>query len=61
MKMCWLPFRHFLQDVIIEAVKRCFGDRAAPVIYLSGGGNAQSFAGRAAEKGLPEANVSFNR
>jgi anhydro-N-acetylmuramic acid kinase len=45
----------FSADVIIEAIKRCFGDRAAPVIYLSGGGMHNPLLAERLKKGLPEA------
>lgn len=44
----------FSADVIIEAVKRCFGDQAAPVIYLSGGGMHNPLLAERLKRGLPE-------
>jgi anhydro-N-acetylmuramic acid kinase len=45
----------FSAEVIIEAVKRCFGDQAAPVIYLSGGGMHNPLLADWLKKGLPDA------
>ncbi|HMI01565.1 MAG TPA: anhydro-N-acetylmuramic acid kinase [Pedobacter sp.] len=45
----------FSAEVIVEAIKRCFGDRAAPVIYLSGGGMHNPLLTERLKKGLPDA------
>lgn len=45
----------FSADVIVEAVKRCFGDNAAPAVYLSGGGMHNPFLAERLKKGLPHA------
>jgi anhydro-N-acetylmuramic acid kinase len=45
----------FSAEAIIEAVKGCFGDQAAPVIYLSGGGMHNPLLAERLKKGLPDA------
>lgn len=45
----------FSGDVIVEAIQRCFGDKTAPVIYLSGGGMHNPLLAERLKKGLPDA------
>lgn len=43
----------FSSDVMVEAIKSCFGTAAAPVVYMSGGGMHNPLLVRQLSEGLP--------